>query len=488
MVGWRLPVITVKCPNTDCPASFQVPEEYLGKSVRCKKCNTKFKITNNNGFAPREARPPTAVAKTLYETTASIPALAPAPPQAPPQDENADAARKRMYLYLGLGAGGVFSCLAVMCVVGIAVAWSKFGGRSPEIYGGIEISSTTVKASVVKFFSDADGGYNYEFLSDDAMNAITNMDRITPTGDLDPDSFEKTAAAVSKFYKDLQNKHNVAPDKIVIVAASGVFKPLDPAKAANTQEKLRNRVLADTRRPLEIVNPERELELQIKSLIPEKEMDRSLLVDLGNSDCRGGNYDATLKRYNVFNTKVGVKGFLKKAEADAAVLGYKKSKTPANLKLLATAASKSEQKAFREPLSTELNKSSSFNGRKRIELIGGIPWVTATYKNPAGRANKHTKLKNEDFDSFYKEIRRDFVYPQFTMPKGIDESLSKKMNADVEKMEERIPIENLIAGTEMMKTLSEELIFQNREVYFNNNGQKALVLGLMTEMWEQGKK
>ena len=29
---------------------------------------------------------------------------------------------------------------------------------------------------------------------------------------------------------------------------------------------------------------------------------------------------------------------------------------------------------------------------------------------------------------------------------------------------------------------------ENREVYFNNNGQKAIVLGFMTEMWERGKK
>jgi hypothetical protein len=481
-------VITVKCPNTDCPASFQVPDEYLGKSVRCKKCHTKFKIANNNGFAPREARPSTAVAKTLYETTASIPALPPAPSQAPPQEADADAARKRLYLYAGLGAGGVFSCITAMCVVGIAVFWFTWGARSPQTYGGIEISSTTVKASVVKFFADKEAGFDYEFLSEDQMQVTTNLEKLGPDGDFDADSFDKTVAAISTFYKELQNKHQVLPDKIVVVASSGVFKSIDPSKVARNQDKLKSRVLADTKRTLEIVTLEKELELQIKSLIPEKEMDRTLLVDLGNSNCRGGGYDTKIGKYTIFNPNIGVKGFHKKAEADAVVRGYRKSKTPEERKLFADVAAKSVEIHFRAPLIKEMEKTTDINGRKRIELIGGTPWVTATYKNPSGRAKKHTKLTEQDIDGFYKDVRRELAYPPFTMPKGLDDSLTKMLRTDVDNMEKRISVENLIAGTEMLRVLSQELTFQHREVNFNNNGQKALVLGLMTKLWEQGNK
>jgi hypothetical protein len=48
----------------------------------------------------------------------------------------------------------------------------------------------------------------------------------------------------------------------------------------------------------------------------------------------------------------------------------------------------------------------------------------------------------------------------------------------------------VIAGTEMLRVLSEELRFNDpgREVYFNNYGQEALVLGLMQKLWEKSAK
>src|SRR5207253_1103557 len=97
---------------------------------------------------------------------------------------------------------------------------------------------------------------------------------------------------------------------------------------------------------------------------------RTLLVDLGNSLCRGGGYDTKLNRYTIFNPKIGVKGFLKKAEEDAARRGYKKSKRPEDRKLLADAIAKTVDVYFRDPLLKEMEKTTDINGRKRIELVG----------------------------------------------------------------------------------------------------------------------
>lgn len=479
-------MISVKCTNTDCTASTQVPDEYLGKVLRCKKCNTKFTVVNTNGAVPKEKRPavPTSVAPTVFERPAPFKAS----PETPAEEGNAGGKRKQLYVFAGLGVVGIFFCLCVICVGGIGAAWLAWGGRSPETYGGIEISSTTVKASVVKFFADADAGFDYEFLTDEEMQVTTNLKKLGSDGDFDPDALDKSVRAVSTFFKDLQQKHNLPDDKIVIVAASGVFKKIEAGKLARNQEKLRSRIYTETRHKMEMVTLEQELERQIKSLIPEKQMDRTLLVDLGNSLCRGGGYDTTLKRFTIFNPKIGVEGFQKKAEADAAKLGYKGSKRPDDRKLLVAAASQGADAHFRFALIEEMKKTTEINGRKRIELIGGTPWVTATYKNPLGRANKHTKLTKQNIDDFYQEVRRDLAYPAFNPPKGLDDKLSRKLNADVDGMEKKIEVETLIAGTEMLKVLSEELTFGNREVNFNNNGQKGLVLGFMTEMWEKGKK
>lgn len=481
-------MIHVQCPN--CPANFHAPDEFLGKGVRCKRCNTKFKVGDTNGTVPKE-RPvpaPTAVAPTRSET-----------PQ-PHEVGNAGAGRKGLYLFAGLGVAGVFSCFAVICLVGIGVAWFKFGGRSPEIYGGIDISSTEVKASVVRFYTDPEEGFNYEFVSEDKMKAKTDLKKPGPGGDLDPKSLEDTVTAISKYFKELQSEHNIPPDKIVIVFASGVFKGIEKNKMltedlkkqiiARNKDKLRDRVFAETKQNPEFVTLEEELHLQIKSLIPEKEMDRALLVDLGNSNCRGGGYYTDLKTHKIFNPKIGVEAFLEKVIKHAELTrGYKNSDRPeVRRKMLADAAAEVVGVHFREPLKTELSNTPDFVGRKRVELIGGIPWVTATYKNPEGRAKKHTKLTKQDIDDFYLEVRRELDYPAFAAPKGLDDKLTQKLNKEVDGMEKAVPVESLIAGTEMLKVLSEELSFHRREVNFNNNGPKAIVLGFMAKMWEKGKK
>ena len=473
-------MISVQCPNTKCPANYQVPDKYLGKSVVCKKCRTRFKVANKMGNLPTKNPKPNAAPSSLEREEHLT--------ESQPQDAESRIKRKYVFLSLGLGAVSAAACIALIGFAGIAIVWSKLGTRPPETYGGIEISSSTVKASVVRFFSDKEAGFDYEFLSEDEMQVKTDLGKFPKNGDFDPNSFEKTVAAISDFYTELMKKHGLPPDKIVIVFASGVFQRFENAKVAPNQEKLRARVLSTTNHSPAFVTLEQELERQIKSLIQETDMDGTLLVDLGNSLCRGGGYDTRLKKYITFNPEIGVEGFLEKAQKDAESRGHKESKRPEYRKVLGDSCTSLVDDCFRQPLVKEMKKTTEINGRKRIELVGGAAWVTTTYKNPSGRAKKHTPLSKEHIDAFYREVRQEWGYPRFTTPKGLDDALTKKLQADNVFMEKRINAESLIAGTEMLKVLSEELTFKQRDVYFNNNGQKALVLGFMTEMWEQGKK
>ena len=47
--------------NTDCPTcgkSFKVPEQYAGKTIRCKECQNTFKVPT--ATAPKRAKPASA--------------------------------------------------------------------------------------------------------------------------------------------------------------------------------------------------------------------------------------------------------------------------------------------------------------------------------------------------------------------------------------------------------------------------------------------
>jgi hypothetical protein len=145
---------------------------------------------------------------------------------------------------------------------------------------------------------------------------------------------------------------------------------------------------------------------------------------------------------------------------------------------------------FAAALRNDLKEKGELTGRLRFQLVGGIPWVVTTYKNPAGRADTHTRLTVQDIDAFYKDFRAARTYPAFNLPSGIKQDLANKLAGDNKIMRKKIEEEYVIAGTEMLRVLSEELRFNDpgREVYFNNYGQEALVLGLMQKLWEKSAK
>ncbi len=74
--------LDVTCPNPNCRKEFKVPAEFAGKTIRCKNCQTAFKVPAG-GSAPAPARP--VAARPAAPATAK-PAR---PAAAPPADPNA---------------------------------------------------------------------------------------------------------------------------------------------------------------------------------------------------------------------------------------------------------------------------------------------------------------------------------------------------------------------------------------------------------------
>ena len=485
-------MIHVKCPNAECPASYQVSDDFLGKNVVCKKCKTKFKVENQNGTLARQK-------------PASIPTdLATAPHVDGMTAERAKgntSNRGLVLLVLGLAGGGIALCLAVSCIAGLAYYFWPGSARGSQVYGGIEISSTEIRPFAYEFSSHSSLGFDFRNVGEGIVKDKSLLATLDKNGDFDPQALKDTVATIKTLHKQIRDKHHLPADRIVIACGSGVFKQIETRaeeeklsveekkkRVEKNKKRLQESVREATGQSLEFVSAKMEADLQISVLIPEKMVEKTVLIDIGNSGCRGGCLTRSGKPE--YLNVVGVKAVTEKIKKAAEAKGWKKGNPDRDRDIFIEAAAAVIDAEFRDPLVKELKNKEELTGRLRLELVGGIPWIVTTYKNPAGRGETHTPLASKDIDLFYKEFRKLRTYPEFTLPKGISEDLATRLTQDNETMRKKIPAEQVVAGTEMLRVLSEELRFSDpgREVYFNNFGQEATVLGLMQKMWEKTAK
>src|SRR5262245_5113863 len=109
-------VVRVRCPNAACRAALSVPEDCLGRRVRCSRCGEKIVIPRGEGEPAADAAASGADRATVEAAAASAASVADAPPaasvaDAPPAQESAadlpqQVGRYQVRARLGAGAFG----------------------------------------------------------------------------------------------------------------------------------------------------------------------------------------------------------------------------------------------------------------------------------------------------------------------------------------------------------------------------------------------
>ncbi|HTU88810.1 MAG TPA: MJ0042-type zinc finger domain-containing protein [Gemmataceae bacterium] len=111
----------INCPT--CQTSYSVPEDSLGKTLRCAKCLRPFKVGNSKAPAPKAAKPPLPAAPkpATGRTTTDLPPRPPA--KMPPRDAAVPPVRsKKSPLLLGC------ALLAILLVLGGTLAAGVVAG------------------------------------------------------------------------------------------------------------------------------------------------------------------------------------------------------------------------------------------------------------------------------------------------------------------------------------------------------------------------
>jgi hypothetical protein len=440
----------ITCPNPECKTVSALPDVYVGRPVRCKKCKTIF--TPAPASAVTSGPPPgpsdviTVVARRVGTEGEGTYSLVAAPRQGFTRRWIAAAVAA---LVLPILAGG-----------GLAIfLWLTSPPAAPgERFGGIEIGSKGVNYVHFEIFPDEEKGYNWRILDkDSAKTSLTKgMDE---RGDFDPERLAETVKAVRVFYDCLRKQHHVPPDKIFISGSSSLPKAFVPRqggdKAAVVQMRksaLTEAVEQATDKRMEFVDVEEELRLQVRGAVPIRDHHKALYVDVGTGNTRAGY----LKRSGLVIKfeGPGIRDTVKDRLADA---------------------------GLRERFQKEIKSHGGVRATEKAYLAGAISWVMATYLHPSERGT-YVTFKPGDIDRFAEAVKDKDYLGTFVVPPGLPAEEAEKLKEDVQMIQEIFQDHaQLVAGAEILKALAAELEFSKKELRFFRYSHLAVLFASVYE-------
>ncbi len=323
--------------------------------------------------------------------------------------------------------------LCILLIIIALVACGHVQNISSNLFGVIEVGASGIKGAIVQTSSNKD-----------EMQVINKLepDNKTP---INPDTLKETGDSINKMFIKIKD-NSVPAENIYIVGSSAVAK-------APHREKLKNFVQEKTGKVMDFIDVEQEATLIFKGIVPFNQRGQVLTIDIGSGNTKGAFIEKTkIENILTFELAWGTKSFAKKVDEEKGDDNFKK--TAGNLR-----------KKILIPKIKEIAKQKSeLKNLSQVYLSGGIVWAMTTIMQPDNQ-NKLVKITDEDINVFYDKLNHN--------PESLNHGLSKILQV--------FSINQLIAGTEILKTISDELRFKDKTLFFNKDALHAWSLGYIEE-------
>jgi hypothetical protein len=341
---------------------------------------------------------------------------------------------------------------------------------SRDLYAGIELGSESIKAIAIRIASSEDGS-GVKLINSEVIDLSLDLNG----GGANPAQLaEKASVAVEKLRSQLEHQSRIPPEHIYIVGRSGIDTRL--------REELSSAIKKLSGKTVAFLDQATETQLSIVGVIPKRERagaglidnrTRSVLIDIGNYSTRGGyellRYSPTAQYdFVTMNVARGTIGF---SDEVLKVVGVNGDWT-ALAKEARTIGSSSIQPALRDEI---INKPGLLN-RKRVYLTGGIVTALATLLYPAVRQN-FVPLTAKDIADFATQALRN--QPALLKPNLSaisDRKVRQEVEKDLAEVRSKYTSQQLIAGAELLKVISTEFNWQDKNILFVRFGHLGCVL------------
>ncbi|MBX7223106.1 MAG: hypothetical protein K1Y36_24380 [Blastocatellia bacterium] len=347
-------------------------------------------------------------------------------------------------------------------------------GNPAALFGGIEVGSKGVKAIIVERKQVGE-----EFGFQIHLEAAKNTKVIDAKGKgLSPQAqkvMEETTTAILEFYTELKHRQ-VPEDHIFVVGSSGVAENLDQEQQAAFVQQVQQA----THKSMEFIDVEAEVGHTVHGLISPKNHNKAFLIDVGSGNTKFGYQQIDVSTgYNKTNyiyggIKFGTGTFAKEI-----------GKQTPNKQDYVAKARELRENLLLPLLDEELSRKSGFQNRGKVYMSGGAVWAVSTLTHPERINAPFTVLTATDIDELYEKILANFDSPNKLFELDLTALKTKKerefAKREIDKVANAFTAQELLAGTEILKALSDSFKFKGKRIVTIRGSYAAWIFSYVSE-------
>jgi len=345
--------------------------------------------------------------------------------------------------------------------------------RSTETYAAIELSAEGAKVAALQFSKNEEEPGVKLIYSDHVKFSLAR----SLEGEFPPKASIEGAIAVQKLLQRLRMEFNVPDEHIYLLGTSEL--------SADHPQDLLSTINKATGKNLTFLDAATEVQLSIVGTIPQRERsgssyidnrNTSVLIDLGSYSISGGYQ---LLKYSPspqydFTTMTIPHGALSVSNELSRTGGLN-----GGWMTLLQEAKALCSGPFRDALRKERDGKPGLFNRKRVYLTGSTAWALATLLYPDKRDN-YIQLKSEDIETFSEKVARspwNLLNPSLSFMR--DRELRREAESEIKAVRETFTPQQLVAASELLKTMSDELNWREKKVYFARMGNFSSLLSYL---------
>lgn len=322
------------------------------------------------------------------------------------------------------------------------------------LYAGIEIGAKGVKAMVLEMSeSNTNGFFDVAEEMRKSVNTgiISGVARDSRFNDA---AMEDTAQAVKGLLNEIVKTYGFRERQVAIVGSSAL------AKISNRSE-LEKKVEELTGVRMSFVDKDQEALYSIAGSIPLGQQASALLIDIGSGSTQLGYIEGKGDERKSTALEVPY-GTVSLSEASRKVVQKKKNSLGPVEQLV--------QSEIIPKLKREFERKPSFTNRSPVYMTGGLVWALATLMHP-DQQQSFVRLSAEDIIAFHARLMNNASKTMLPdLSKISDANLRQKAAGQIQAVRDTFTVENLIAGSSMLKAIANELRLKGKTVYFSRNG------------------
>ena len=354
----------------------------------------------------------------------------------------------------------------------IAATSGMHAADAEELFGGIELGAKGIKATAIAI--DTAGPKPVLTVKElDKKTIDVTISRIKDLKFSDV-KIEDAAEVIQGFATALHEELGVPEANIRIVASSGVPKALN-------QADLFTAVREKTGKTLQRIDAKQEGMLTALALVPKAQWARTLVVDVGSGNTKGGTFldeSGTTEKFVELNVPFGTTTFAKAIDDRIA-----KAEAPRP-----EVARELGKEVIAAPLRKAVEANPALGEREAVLFAGGSVWAFVTIMKPETGSNAFPEITADDIKAYSERLSATpGMYPEVDFAQVQDAAARAVAEKDYGRICGKAPgsspifkPDELQAGAALLEQVSEALDFAHRKVYFDRKAVTAWITAYIT--------